>query len=151
MLEPLDRRLREALPPPNGFEGKSASGIQVRIDKVCGFELFNTRPYHNHETWSDGYEVVGTLDGEGWNPFSAFEDAALAAGLDADLIRTLWQAATGQAQRLLRVRAEDLDVAVDIWFARRESVREILLEDPPAPNQRTRLAVLGYHYQEEET
>lgn len=22
------------------------------------FELFNTRPYHNYETWSSGYEIV---------------------------------------------------------------------------------------------
>jgi hypothetical protein len=26
-----------------------------------GFEFFNTRPYHNYETWSDGYEVSSPL------------------------------------------------------------------------------------------
>jgi len=147
-LDPLDRRLRDALPPPSGFTHSSASGVQLRIDKVCGFELFNTRPYHNHETWSDGYEVVGTVDGSGWSPIGAFEDAAREEGLQADAIRTLWRIATGQQQHLLRVRAEDLDDALDSWFLRREKVAEVLRENPPLPNQRTRLAVLGYHYSE---
>lgn len=30
---------------------------QVTVEKICGFELFNTRPYHNYETWSDGWRV----------------------------------------------------------------------------------------------
>lgn len=27
------------------------------IEVVGGFELFNTRPYHNYETWGQGYRV----------------------------------------------------------------------------------------------
>lgn len=30
----------------------------LRIEYIYGFELFNTRPYHNYETWSDGYRVI---------------------------------------------------------------------------------------------
>jgi hypothetical protein len=30
-------------------------GLQLRIELKCGFELFNTRAYHNYETWSHGY------------------------------------------------------------------------------------------------
>jgi hypothetical protein len=32
--------------------------VQVKIEKICGFELFNTRPYHNYENWSDGYRIT---------------------------------------------------------------------------------------------
>jgi hypothetical protein len=35
--------------------------VQLAIYKVSGFELFNTRQYHNYETWSDGYII---RDGE---------------------------------------------------------------------------------------
>lgn len=34
-------------------------GTVVRIEFISGFELFNTRPYHNYETWSQGYRVRG--------------------------------------------------------------------------------------------
>jgi len=27
------------------------------IEMIGGFELFNSRPYHNYETWSAGYVV----------------------------------------------------------------------------------------------
>lgn len=37
---------------------------QIRITLIRGFELFNTRPYHNYETWSDGYEVEAFDDDE---------------------------------------------------------------------------------------
>ena len=32
-------------------------GVRLTIEFVSGFELFNTRPYHNYETWSNGYRV----------------------------------------------------------------------------------------------
>lgn len=38
-------------------------GVKQVILRICGFELFNTRPYHNYENWSDGYRVVGRKDG----------------------------------------------------------------------------------------
>lgn len=34
-----------------------ADGTPVVVKLVYGFELFNTRPYHNYENWSDGYLV----------------------------------------------------------------------------------------------
>lgn len=34
-------------------------GTIVTIEFISGFELFNTRPYHNYETWSQGYRVTG--------------------------------------------------------------------------------------------
>lgn len=54
-LNPLDLALRRALPP----KGFTPNQVDVTIEKISGFELFNTRPYHNYETWSDGYRVYG--------------------------------------------------------------------------------------------
>lgn len=51
-LNILDQRLRRAY--PTGM----MTGVQVVIRKIIGFELFNTKPYHNYETWSDGYEAT---------------------------------------------------------------------------------------------
>jgi len=51
-LDPFDKMLRQK------FTFGMDSGTQLIIQKVCGFELFNTRPYHNYETWSDGYHVT---------------------------------------------------------------------------------------------
>lgn len=56
-LNELDRMLRKAKP----VVGMAPDHTQLTIEKVCGFELFNTRPYHNYETWSDGYRI---RDGE---------------------------------------------------------------------------------------
>lgn len=50
-LSKEDQLLRQAYPPIQ------FSGVQVTIEKICGFELFNDRPYHNYETWSDGYRA----------------------------------------------------------------------------------------------
>lgn len=52
-LNKLDQQLRTTHPPRMEDAGKD----QVVIRKVCGFEYFNTRPYHNHEAFSDGYVV----------------------------------------------------------------------------------------------
>lgn len=52
-LNPIDQTLRKAFPP----EGFKPNRVQVTIEKLTGFELFNTRPYHNYETWSDGYRI----------------------------------------------------------------------------------------------
>lgn len=32
-------------------------GTFLTIEFIYGFEMFNTRPYHNYETWSGGYRV----------------------------------------------------------------------------------------------
>jgi len=29
----------------------------MKIEFIRGFELFNTRPYHNYEDWGDGYRI----------------------------------------------------------------------------------------------
>ena len=50
-LNPLDKRLRALFPV--GMR----SSVDVEIRLVCGFELFNTRAYHNYETWSNGYQA----------------------------------------------------------------------------------------------
>jgi hypothetical protein len=50
-LNSIDRDLRRAYPV--GMR----DGVDCVIRKITGFEKFNTRPYHNYETWSDGYEA----------------------------------------------------------------------------------------------
>lgn len=35
-------------------------GTFLKIEFVYGFEKFNTRPYHNYETWAGGYRVTDT-------------------------------------------------------------------------------------------
>jgi hypothetical protein len=52
-VDPLDKAIRRALPSGN------EDGIHLIIEYFSGFELFNTRPYHNYETWSSGYRVKG--------------------------------------------------------------------------------------------
>jgi hypothetical protein len=143
LLWTMDQQLRRELPV--GMD----EGIQLRIDKVVGFELFNTRAYHNYETWSDGYHVVGPIS-SAWKPYRNFLDAALAEGVSEEVAKRLYRVASGSMQRLLRVEAEDLDDAIQKWVAARAKVKDILAEDPPGENQRTRLAVLGYHYNPEE-
>jgi len=54
-LNPIDRSIR-ALSPSRGMT-RMRGEPQVRITLIRGFELFNTRPYHNYETWSDGYRL----------------------------------------------------------------------------------------------
>ena len=34
-------------------------GVVVTIEFISGFELFNNRPYHNHENWGQGYRIIG--------------------------------------------------------------------------------------------
>lgn len=56
-------RLIRALSPNKGMTDKIEEP-QIRITLVRGFELFNTRPYHNYENWSDGY-IAEAIDKEG--------------------------------------------------------------------------------------
>jgi len=54
-LSPLDRAIREAI----GGLGPANTGVLVTVKFFADFEAFNTRPYHNYETWAGGYEVEG--------------------------------------------------------------------------------------------
>src|SRR5688500_4637115 len=36
-------------------------GTFLKIEYIYGFEKFNTRPYHNYETWAGGYRVSDTI------------------------------------------------------------------------------------------
>lgn len=49
---------------PNKGMTKGRCDPQIRITLVRGFELFNTRAYHNYETWSSGY-IVEAFDNDG--------------------------------------------------------------------------------------
>ena len=57
-IDPSDRALRQS--SPVGME----QGVKQIILRICGFEIFNTRPYHNYETWSDGYNIISRRDGK---------------------------------------------------------------------------------------
>lgn len=95
----VDRLLRQAHP----VVGMCSMHTQVTIEKICGFELFNTRPYHNYETWSDGYRI------------SAGEESGL---MDYRHNRG--------GERLLVVQAEDLDDAVREYVAAVDLAREAM-------------------------
>jgi len=34
------------------------SGTDATLEFIIGFELFNTRPYHNYEDWSQGWRLT---------------------------------------------------------------------------------------------
>jgi len=53
-LNEIDRKLRQAFPA----DMCNTTIVQLKIEKICGFELFNTRPYHNYESWSDGWRIT---------------------------------------------------------------------------------------------
>ena len=53
-LNPIDKAIRIACPT-----GMCDKHTELTIEFIQGFELFNTRPYHNYETWSDGYRISG--------------------------------------------------------------------------------------------
>lgn len=50
-LNILDQAIRKELPTG------SNSGVHLTIEFFSAFEAFNTRPYHNHDTWADGYRL----------------------------------------------------------------------------------------------
>ena len=37
-----------------------SDGTFLKLEYVYGFEKFNTRPYHNYETWAGGWRVTDT-------------------------------------------------------------------------------------------
>lgn len=49
-----DRIIRDLSPNKGMTRGTEP---QIRVTLIRGFELFNTRPYHNYETWADGYII----------------------------------------------------------------------------------------------
>lgn len=53
-LNELDRRLRQIF----GLEMWDNNETLCTIRLFGGFELFNTRSYHNYETWSNGWEIT---------------------------------------------------------------------------------------------
>lgn len=56
-LNDIDKELRVLYPI-----GMSC-GPKVKIELIMGFELFNTRPYHNHEDFSNGYRITDIKTG----------------------------------------------------------------------------------------
>lgn len=49
-----------------------SSGVKLKVELINGFELFNTRPYHNYEDFADGYRIS---DGEITVEAEDFDDA----------------------------------------------------------------------------
>ena len=54
-IDRLDKLIRQTL-----RLGMNDNATYLTIEFIWGFELFNTRPYHNYETWSGGYRVTDT-------------------------------------------------------------------------------------------
>lgn len=57
-VDPLDKLIRQTM-----RMGNEKNGTYLTIQFIHGFELFNTRPYHNYETWSQGYRIEDTKHG----------------------------------------------------------------------------------------
>lgn len=53
----LDKELRQLFPTRMWDNNQTICTIRM----FGGFEFFNTRPYHNYETWSEGYEVTSPI------------------------------------------------------------------------------------------
>ena len=51
-LNVLDQTIRRTL--KLGMD----DGVFLTIEYIYGFEKFNTRPYHNYESWAGGYRVT---------------------------------------------------------------------------------------------
>jgi len=43
--------------------------LQITLERFTGFELFNTSPYHNYETWSAGWRAT-----DAWGNSARAED-----------------------------------------------------------------------------
>ena len=57
-INELDKLIRQTLKL-----GMNDNDTYLRIEYIYGFEKFNTRPYHNYETWSGGYRVTDVHNG----------------------------------------------------------------------------------------
>jgi hypothetical protein len=51
-LYPTDWIVRVAKPTA------MVDGTRLVIEFISGFEKFNTRPYHNYETWGQGWRIT---------------------------------------------------------------------------------------------
>lgn len=76
-LNPLDQLIRRTL----SYLGMS-DGSFLKIEYVYGFEKFNTRSYHNYDTWAGGYRVTDEVN----NIRLEREDLDDAVQLWADLV-----------------------------------------------------------------
>lgn len=106
-LDNADMALRMATPV--GME----EGVKQVILRHCGFEFYNTRPYHNYETWSDGYIIMGRKDGKAMSYEWFIEQYELPHSQRAELF--------------VSVSAEDLDDAA-IKFAKAVGQEEKVLK-----------------------
>jgi hypothetical protein len=87
-LNVIDQQIRRTL-----HMGNQENGTYLTIEFIHGFELFNTRPYHNYETWSQGYRIT-----------------------DPQIMDTRWGR---KGDKPLVIEAEDLDDAIRNWMAER--------------------------------
>lgn len=53
-LSKIDQRLRKLFPTRMWDNNE----VICKIEMFGGFELFNSRPYHNYENWSSGYRIT---------------------------------------------------------------------------------------------
>lgn len=111
-LDRADRALRE------GSHVGMESGIKQIILRHAGFELANSRPYHNYETWSDEYEVLGRADGK-----------AMPHDEATGLVATGWR----PKSPYLSATAEDLDDACLRFVARLKEAQAAQGLDKPEP------------------
>lgn len=95
-LNPIDLDLR--LSSSIGME----DGIKQLILRRCGFELHNSRPYHNYETWSDGWIVFGRKDKKAMSLAEAF-----------DALQNRYK--NGTQNDYVYISREDLDEAVNAF------------------------------------
>ena len=58
-LSATARIIRETIAATKGKDAFGEDGTLLTISFVSGFEKFKTRPYHNYETWGDGYRIEG--------------------------------------------------------------------------------------------
>lgn len=57
-LNPIDSQVRLVI-ARTSMAKMGEDGTPLTIAFVSGFERFNTRPYHNYETWGQGWRVEG--------------------------------------------------------------------------------------------
>lgn len=100
-------------------------GIKQLIIRHCGFELYNTRPYHNYETWSDGWHVFGRRDGK---------------AVSADKMWEAYRNYHENREEYILVSREDLDTAVN------EFIKTIYDKDD-LKERRTRLMAAGQKHE----
>lgn len=118
-LNPIDLDLR--IVNHVGME----DGIKQLIIRQCGFELYNTRPYHNYETWSDGWIVFGRKDGKAMPIKEAFDSY-------------LNRYKNGTQENYILVSREDLDDAIRDFI---KEIRPDIVDD--LKDQRTRMISAG--------